>query len=97
MQQGAVSEPVVVHRWPQARSCRRAGADFGCGHQRYRRSRWWHCRKTCGHGLVLLDRTPGQPDSEALLFWVTAAEVREQAITICLKQLLHQVTGYYTV
>lgn len=25
------------------------------------------------------------------------AEVREQAVTICLKQLLHQITGYYTV
>ena len=92
--QGAVSEPVVVQMAEGAVAA--AGADFGVAISGIAGPGGGTAEKPVGTVWFCWTGPQGSL-TQKHCFLGDRAEVREQAITICLKQLLQQVIGYYTV
>lgn len=92
--QGAVSEPVVIEMAKGAVAA--AGADFGVAISGIAGPGGGTVEKPVGTVWFCWAGPQGNL-TQRHCFSGDRHQVREQAITICLKQLLHQVTGYYTV
>jgi nicotinamide-nucleotide amidase len=92
--EGAVSEPVVIQMARGAIAA--AGADFGAAISGIAGPGGGSADKPVGT-VWLCWTGPWGDLTQKHCFYGDRDAVRDQAITICLKQLLHQVTGYYTV
>ena len=92
--EGAVSEPVVAQM--AAGAIAAVGADFAVAISGIAGPGGGTAEKPVGTVWFCWTGPQGSL-TQKHCFSGDRHQVREQAITICLKQLLHQVTGYYTV